>query len=179
MNSSNKRIFFHDKNRVRNRYDPHTPEFEVAEIVYECFLELAGVGYAAANKAFPKAERDKNPTLNYAWETAHQQIKEFLTRYKNIVKDAVIPLVKLTKHKTEYDDSQDRHTQEFKKLIVDNNYKMLYEKLKDFAPMLLPEEDVEPFNKVLDITYPKVREKLLSNLAVYEAEGRYSEEDWI
>lgn len=172
------KVWFHDKNRTRNRYSEGTPEFEVAEIAYECFLELTGVAYSAINRAFPKDQRDKDPKIEYIWKDSHHQAKEFLTRYKNIVKDAVIPLAKLTKHKGDYDDSQDRHTKEFKQMIVDNNFFMLYDKLKDFGPLMLPQENVEPFIKVLESTYPKVKEKLLANLAPYEAEGRLKASDF-
>lgn len=178
MNTS-KKLFYHDKNRPKNRYSPNTLEFEVAEIFYECGLELTGVTYSAINRAYPKQEREKNPKLEYRWTDAHHQAKEFLTRYKNIVKDAVIPLAKLTKHSGGYDDSQDIHTQEFRKLIVDNNFFMLYDKLKDFGPLMLPPEDVESYEKVLNTTYEKVRDKLIENLKPYEAEGILKEEDFI
>jgi len=177
MTEPKRRFFFHDKNRPKNRYQEGTPEFEVAEMAYEAFLELTGVAYSAINRAYPKAEREKNTKLEYLWQDAHHQAKEFLTRYKNIVKDVVIPLAKVTKHPQPYDDSQDRHTKEFKALIVDNNFFTLYDKLKDYGPLMLPADQVEAFEKVLDITYPKLKQKLLDNLSYVEAEGRYKTVD--
>lgn len=173
-----KRLFRHDKNRAKQTYQKDTPEFEVAEIAYECFLELTGVTYSAINRAYPRAEREKNPKAEYLWSSAHAQAKEFLTRYKNNVRDAVIPLANVTKHKVEYDDSQDRHTQEFKKLIIDNCFYMLYFKLKAFGPMMLPADQITAYEAVLDVTYQSVKEKIVANLAFFEAEGVLKEEDY-
>ena len=173
------KIVFHKKDSVKNLYKEGTLEYEVSEIFYECALELTGVAYSAINRAYPRQEREKNPKLTYVWESSHHQAKEFLTRYKNIVKDVVIPLVKLTKHRGPYDDSQDQHTIQFKQLIVDNNFYKLYEKLKDYGPMILPKEDVEAFQKVLDVSYEKLKQQLLTALSVYEGEGVLKESDFL
>ncbi len=172
-----KTIFRHDRNRPRNRYSEGTLEFEVSEIFYEASLELTGVAFSAVNKAFPKEEREKIPKLEYAWKNSHAQAKEFLTRYKNIVKDAIIPFAKLSKHIAGYDSSQDQSTKDFIQLIVNGQFYMLYDKLKDFGPLMLPAEDVEAYSKVLAITYEKVKEKLLENLSVYEAAPRFQSEE--
>ena len=177
MNLQKYKVFGHDRNRARQSFAPGSPEYEVAELCYQMFLELAGVAFSAVNRAYSKSERDKNPKVFYLWASGHEQAKEFLTRYKNLVKDAVIPLVKITKHKGNYDDAQDQHTQEFKKLIVDNNFYMLYSKLKDFGPFLLPEEHLEAYYKVLESTYNSVKERLIANLGVYEAQGILKKED--
>lgn len=173
------KIVFHKKDRVKNLYKEGTLEYEVSEIFYECALELTGVAYSAINRAYPRQEREKNPKATYLWETSHNQAKEFLTRYKNIVKDVVIPLVKLTKHKATYDDSKDRHTVQFKQLVVDNNFYKLYEKLKDYGPMILPEDHVKPFQDVLDVTFEKLKKQLVTALSIYEAEGVLKESDFL
>lgn len=174
----NRKVFGHDKNRARQMYAPGTPAFEVAELVYELFLELTQVPYSAMNRAYSRAEREKNPKLEYLWSSGHAQAKEFLTRYKNVVRDSIVPLAKLTKHRQAYDDSQDRHTQEFKQLIVDGQFYMLHEKLRDFAPMLLPEDHLEAYYKVLDTTYESVKTRLLEALSYFEAEGKFTEQDF-
>lgn len=171
------KVLGHDRNRARQSFSLGSAEHEVAELCYQMFLELTGVAFSAINRAYSRIEREKNPKVFYLWASGHEQAKEFLTRYKNLVKDAVIPLVKLKKHKADYDDSQDQHTQEFKKLIIDNNFFMLYSKLKDFGPFLLPEEHLEAYYKVLDTTYHSVKERLLANLAPYEAEGILKNEE--
>lgn len=172
------RMFGHDRKRPRQSFLPDSPEFEVAELCYQMFLELTGVAFSAMNRAYSKAEREKNSKVYYLWASGHEQAKQFLTRYKNLVKDAVIPLAKITYHKNGYDDSQDQHTQEFKKLIVDNNLYMLYSKLRDYGPMILPEDHLEAYNKVLDSTYKSVKDRLVNSLSVYEAEGVLKSEDY-
>lgn len=173
------KVFGHDRKRTRQMFEKGSPEYNVSELCYQMFLELSGVAFSAINRAYTKAERDANPKIFYLWAAGHEQTKEFLTRYKNLVKDAVIPLARITYHRAGYDDSEDQHTQEFKRLIVDNNFYMLYTKLRDFGPFLLPEEHLEPYYKVLEATYNSVKERLLENLAFYEATGILQESDFV
>lgn len=172
-----KRVFTHNKNRPKNRYEPGTLEFEVSEIFYQCALELTSVAYSTINRAYPKQERERNPKTEYLWLSSHAQAKEFLTRYKNIVKDNVIPFAILSKHKEAYDALQDQSTTDFRALVVDNNFYMLYSKLKDFGPLMLPEEHLEAYNKVLETTYNTIKDKLVENMSIYEAAPKYNSEE--
>lgn len=171
------KVFFHKKDRLRLRYEEGTLEYEVSEIVYDCFLELTGVAYSFINRAYPKAKREHDPKLDYRWADAHHQAKEFLTHYKNLAKNEVIPLAILSFHKDVYDDSEDLSTREFKQLLVDNNLQSLYMKLRGYGPAFVTADEVIPYEKVLDATHERVKSRLLDALSYYEAAPRYTSED--
>lgn len=186
------RIFNHRRDRPRQVPVAGAP-LEVSEGFYSCGLSLTQVAYNAINRAYPKNERDQNPKVLDTHAESSAQAKQFLTYYKCIVRDEVVPLAKLKKHKEPYDyhpsdfaveisdrtkKFEDRPTYEFRCLVVLNNFHMLYLRLRDYAPLLLPPEHVEAYLKVLETTFLREREQLLEFLSRYEADPVKTAEDF-
>lgn len=175
-------IFNHRAKTARLRRMPTGLGLEISEAAYSTFLSVCQVAYNAVNRAYPKDERMKLPKVGYLHADAISQIKAFLTHHKTVVRDDVIPLAILHREKQPYDFHpsdfthleqrtkrfEDRPTQEFRALIV-TNLDYLYMRLKDYADMWLPEDQVEGYLKALESTFKTERANLLEFLSVYRA----------
>lgn len=171
----------HKPKTQRQRRMPTGIGLEISEAAYSTFLAVCQVAYNAVNRAFPRDEREKVPKIGYLHADAIKQIKSFLTHHKTVVRDDIIPLAILKKEKAAYDffasdfyleertkRFEDRPTQEFRALVI-TNLDYLYMRLRDYAGMWLPEDQVEGYLKALESTYETERPKLLEFLSVYRA----------
>lgn len=174
---SNNKIFKHKKNQATIALDKLSDE--VAEAFYSCELELAKAPYAAINRAYPIAVRKQNPGVNEKALSAQAEIKGFINRYRNNVRNEILPLALLKKHKESYLDQEDRPTQDFRKLIL-GQFHVFRKKLIDFAPLLVPKDDVESLILVIDTVFPDELMRLEHLLSFYEVDPRYrTEEEWL
>lgn len=175
------KVFNHKRNRTRQVPVGGAP-LEVSEAFYSSGLTLTQVAYTAINLAYPKADRDASIDIAHKHRDVSNVAKQHLTYHKCIVRDDVVPLALLKKHKEPYDFHlsdfteegatqlwEDKPTYQFRALVVLNNFYMLYMRLKNYASFFLPAEQIDSYLKVLDATYKYEREKLLHFLAYYEA----------
>lgn len=174
----------------QTRPKPFAPPFDglpiteqISEIGYKRLLELAKCAYTAVNRAYPMEERKDNLKVDFRYQEAHRQVKQHLNFYKSAIRDGIVPFATLTRHKEAYDDSQDRSTQDFRKLVV-GQFTMLRERLVDYADLIVPEEaDVKTFLLSLDKVFAREMKLLLDGepgvgIAHYEAAPRYVIEDF-
>ena len=156
------------RNSTRSMPVEGTPPWEISEGFYASALALAQVAFTSINREYPQQERQTNTKILHFHAEAHRMAKKYLTRYKTIVRDDVLPLVKIVKHTTPYDAGQDRPTTEFRAWL-DNYLYWLYKNLHDYAPVMLPDDEaVDRFRKSLDSTFETERVKLAAYLGVYE-----------
>ena len=163
-------------------FDKLTEGEQIAEIGYKRLLELAKAAYHAINRAYPAELRKNNPKLEYRYQEAHKQAKQHLNYYKVNIRDTIVGFAVLTRHAGPYDDSQDKSTQDFR-LLVAAQFDMLRDRLADYAPILVPEEDVESFLAALELVYTRERKNLLegpppNGISHYEAAPRFTAEDF-
>jgi hypothetical protein len=163
-------------------FDKLTPAEQISEIGYKRLLELVKAAYHAINRAYPAELRKSTPKLEYRYQEAQKQAKQHLNFYKVNIRDVIVEFAVLTRHKTEYDASQDQSTQDFRKLVV-AQFDMLKDRLADYAPIMVPEEDVPSFLSALELVYERERINLLEGeppigISHYEAAPRYTAEDF-
>jgi hypothetical protein len=88
----------------------------------------------------------------------------------------------VTRHKKPYDASQDESTKQLRKMLEVQIW-MLKERLKDYADLLVPADEVPSFLSTLDKVYEQECKYLLEGepgmgIAYYEFAPRYTEEDF-
>lgn len=152
---------------------------ELAEIFYACALELALTAYRGINRAYPLEQRQKYEKLNAQYNVAHGEVKQLLNRYKNIVREDIIPLAIIKKHNAPYVETpeNDPATAQLRALI-DGQFITFYHKLEHNADLLVGMEAAEELLHSLSQTFAYERQKLLDNLGYFEASPRYSPKDW-
>jgi hypothetical protein len=155
---------------------------QISEICYKRLVELAKVAYMAVNRANPLEERKESLKVEARYAEAHRQVKQHLNFYKTTIRNDIVPLAKITRHKSEYDWSQDQSTKDFRKL-VSGQFTMLRERLKDYAELLMPAPDVPAFLSSLEKVYAREHDLLMNGrpgegLAYYEFAPRYVESDF-
>ena len=160
---------FHKSGLQKQRYRPGSPEHDISEAAYFSLLALAQVAYHCINRAYPLRERKTNRKVEDRYLDAFELTKSYMTFYKCVVRDDVLPLAKLKRHKGGYDALQDRPTTEFRRMVMGQLY-WLKEKLTAYAPLILPKDDIEGFLSVLEVTYNLEVPKLEDVLARYEAD---------
>lgn len=172
------------KNRdyTKRRYEKGTYEYDVFETFYACAIRLTEVAYYAIARAYPKPERIKT-SVRHKYERAFDLAKSYMTRFKTVVRDDLVPLARYHRHIAPYDFHssdfiwgddkttlwEDRPTYELRSAILLQLY-FLQEKLVDFGPLMLPKDDVESFEKVLRSTFETESRNLLSALSYFEAD---------
>jgi hypothetical protein len=166
--------------------------YEVSEAVYEIFRETTTVAYQAAQRAYPREKRDRDENVRYAYEAAHDEAKGYLTYYKTMVRDKMLPLVRLKKHAAAYDffptdfeldekgnpltrHYQDRPTWQLRGMIVLNAFRRLHQDLVKWVPPM-PEEEAARYVRMLDETFADGRKRLLEFLSFYEADPVLAED---
>jgi hypothetical protein len=160
---------------------------QVSEIGYNRLLELAKCAYMAINRAYPAEQRKANPKVEYRYAEAHTQVKQHLNFYKVNIRDRIVPFAEFIRHSIPYHDSQDgrvldQSTHDFR-VLCEQQFRMLYERLVDYASLVLPEADCPSFLEALDKVYARELKLLLEGapgigLAHYEAKNRYTEDDY-
>lgn len=177
---------------MQRRFDKGSCEFDVFETFYACAVHLAEVAYFAIARAYPKYQRDRTSGMRHRYERAFDLAKSYLTRYKINVRDTIVPWAKYKRHKTPYDFHlsdfslvreektrlwEDRPTFEQRSAIFTQLY-WLCEKLADFGPLMLPESDVESYEKVLRKTFETESKSLLEALSMFECDPKLTEKDF-
>ena len=179
-----------NRDLTRQRYQKGTPEYDVFESFYACAIRVTEVAYYAIDRAFPMDLRRRSTDVRHRYERAFNLAKSYMTRYKTIVRDQVVPLCTYTKHETSYDFNytdfllegktktwEDRPTYELRLAIWTQLY-WLYEKLVDFGPLMIPEDSVESFKTVLKSTFETEARKLLEALSVWECDPVLTAKDF-
>jgi hypothetical protein len=160
--------------------------YEISEAAYEVFRELTTVAYQAAQRAYPRSKRDTDENVRFAYESAHDEARSHLTNYKTLVRDKILPLVRLTKHNDPYDfwmsdfeldakgdpvtrNAEDRPTWQLRGMVVLNALKRLHADLSRWVPPM-PEPERERYIRILNDTYQESHCRLLEFLSYYEAD---------
>jgi hypothetical protein len=149
---------------------------QVFEIFYKHSLELTKCAYHAINRAYPIEARRDNPKVEYRYAEAHRSAKQHFNFHKKIVRDWIDTFVKAKKHREPYDSTGDRPTTELRNVLA-GQLTMLHKRLTDYAPMLLPAEDVESFLRTLNSVFNGTQTALAGDLAYYEADPKLTEQD--
>lgn len=174
---STNKIFKHTKSKATVSLDKYSNE--IAEAFYACQLEVAKAPYAAINRAYPLLERKTNPKLNERALSAQAEVKGFINRYRNNVRNEILPFAVLKKHPEPYFDEEDRPTSDLRKLIT-GQFHVYRKKLIDFAPLLIPVDEVDSLITVINTVFPDELARLEHHLSFYEADCRYkTEEEWL
>lgn len=174
----------------KHRYTAGTCEYDVFEAFYACAIGVVQVAYYAIARAYPKNERHKTG-VRHKYERAFELAKSYMTRFKTIVRDDIVPLARYKRHAAPYDfhltdfslgedrtkNWEDKPTFELRSMILTQLY-FLREKLVDFGPLMLPKEDVESFEKTLRATYETESRNLLTALSYYECDPILTESDF-
>lgn len=169
-----KRIFRHKKSRTTVALDKNAEE--IAEAFYSCELELAKACYAAINRAFPINKRKTNEKMAERAMAAQQEVKQFLNRYKNIVRNEILPMALLKRHHELYDAKEDKPTSDLRILIL-GQFQVYKKKLVDFSGLFVPLDETRDLISVLDNVFPDEYERLRQFLSYYECDPRFLSPD--
>lgn len=153
------------------------PPEQISELFYLHAVEVTKPAYLAINRAFPMETRKDNPKTEYRFQEAHRQAKQHLNFHKKAVRDFVDTFVLAKKHKAPYDAEGDASTTQLRQ-ILDVQLLTLHNRLVDYTPMLVPEEDVESCRSVLRDRFGSERKALADAIAPYEADPKVKPEDY-
>lgn len=159
-----------------------SPTEQVVEIFYQRALEVTKVAYNAINSAYPLSVRRENPSAKGKYEEAIAIAKQHRNFHKNKVAKFVTALCQVKRHVGRYDYSEDRPTQEFRQ-YMEGQLTLLYQKLLDYADVLIPEDDIPAFNRSIEKVFETEKARLLNDLspdglASYEITPVLKEEDF-
>ena len=163
------------------KFQDLSPNEMFMEIVYQRLLGLVNPAYAAINRAYSVEERRKNPKTDYLYKEACAQAKQHLSYYKSVIRDSILPFAKIKLHASAYNASEDKSTQDLRKLVL-GQFTMLKNRLIDYAGLMLPKEDVAGYLDSLNRVFHNEHEYLLNGLIptgiiCFEAVPRYLNTD--
>lgn len=163
--------------RVGVAFPNMKPAEQISELFYKHAVEVTKPAYLAINRAYTMEARKENPKTEYRFQEAHRQAKQHLNFHKKAVRDFVDTFVLAKKHKATYDASQDAATTQLRQ-ILDTQLLTLHNRLIDYAPMLVPEDDVDSCRAVLRDRFESERKELTHDISFYEADPKVKPEDY-
>ncbi len=163
-------------------FDRLSPVDQVVEIFYRRAVELTKAAYQAVNKAYPLEIRRENPRIDGKYAESIRQAKQHLNFFKNGVAAVVPAFCKVTRHPEPYDASQDVPTTQLV-VYLGTSFRGLYDKLVEYAELLVPDEDVPAYLKTLQKVFENEHKHLLlgsppAGIAHYEITPVLKSEDF-